>query len=78
MNTELKLHQLMELENQIVGLSDTIDYLESIIKAIVEFVYHLFNTFKLPKEEELDFRYEFNEHIPERLYKDKDNDDLEL
>lgn len=67
-----------KLENQIAGLSDTIDYLESIIKAIVEFVYHLFNTFRIPKEEELDFRYEFNEHIPERLYKDKDNDDLEL
>ncbi len=44
-----------KLENQIEGLSDTIDYLESIIKVIIDFVYHLFNTFKLPKEEELDF-----------------------
>ena len=66
-----------KLENQIAGLSDTIDYLESIIKAIIEFVYHLFNSFRIPKEEELDFRYEFSEHIPERLFKDKD-DDFEL
>lgn len=66
-----------KLENQIAGLSDTIDYLESIIKAIIEFVYHLFNSFRIPKEEELDFRYEFSEHIPERLLKDKD-DDFEL
>lgn len=65
-----------KLENQIAGLSDTIDYLQSIIKAIIEFVYYLFNLFRIPKDEELDFRYEFNEHIPQRLYKDKDDFEL--
>jgi hypothetical protein len=67
-----------KLENQIAGLKETIDYLQAIVEAIIEFVYELFHNFDIPKWKERDFRKEFHEHIPSRLYKSKDNDDREL
>ena len=67
-----------KLEQQIGGLKETIDYLEVIIKAIIEFVYQLFNNFHIPKTKEEEFRHDFYEHIPSKLYKEKDKDDFEL
>ena len=66
------------LESQIGGLRETIDYLQAIIEAIIEFVYQLFHNFDILKFEEKQFRNEFHEHIPSRLYKNKDKDDREL
>ena len=66
------------LESQIGGLRETIDYLQVIIEAIIEFVYQLFHNFNIPKTEEKQFRNEFYEHIPSRLYKNKEKDDREL
>ena len=80
LNNELSnLHlRNKKLENQIEGLNETIDYLESIIKAIIEFIYKLFHNFNIPKYEEKEFRKEFREHIPSKLYKEKNKDDFEL
>ena len=66
------------LESQINGLKETIDYLEAVIKAIVEFVYELFHNFSIPERKEREFREDFHEHIPSGLYKNKDKDDFEL
>ena len=70
----LKLRNI-SLESQIRGLKETIDHLEEIIKTIIEFIYQLFHNFGIPERE---FREEFHEHIPSRLYKNKDKDDFEL
>ena len=80
LNNELSSLHLRnkKLENQIEGLNETIDYLESIIKAIIEFIYKLFHNFNIPKYEEKEFRKEFHEHIPSKLYKEKNKDDFEL
>ena len=80
LNNELSnLHlRNKKLENQIEGLTETIDYLESIIKAIIEFIYKLFRNFNIPKCEEKEFRKEFYEHTPSKLYKEKNKDDFEL
>ena len=67
-----------KLEQQIGGLKETIDYLENIIKLIIEFVYQLFNNFNIPKRKEEEFRHDFYEYIPSKLYKEKDKDDFEL
>ena len=67
-----------KLESQIGGLRETIDYLQAIIETIIEFVYQLFHNFDIPKFEEKQFRNEFHEHIPSRLYKSKNKDDCEL
>lgn len=80
LNNELSSLHLRnkKLENQIEGLNETIDYLESIIKAIIEFIYKLFHNFNIPKYEEKEFRKEFHEHIPSKLYKKKNKDDFKL
>lgn len=62
------------LEQQIGGLQETIDYLEEIIKAIIEFVRGLFRNYDLPKHEER----EFNDRFHEQIKKSKDKDDFEL
>ena len=67
-----------KLENQIEGLTKIINYLESIIKAIIDFIYKLFHNFNIPKYEEKKFRKEFHEHIPSKLYKEKNKDNFEL
>ena len=66
------------LESQIGGLRESIDYLEAVIKAIIEFVYQLFHNFSIPDRKEREFREEFHEHIPSKLYRNKDKDDFEL
>ena len=67
-----------KLEDQIGGLGQTIDYLEAIISAIIEFVYQLFHSFNIPDRKEREFRNDYHEFIPSRLYKNKDKDDFEL
>lgn len=73
----LKLRN-QSLESQIGGLKETIDYLQAIIESIIEFVYQLFHNFDIPKFEEKQFRNKFHEHIPSKLYRNKDKDDFEL
>ena len=73
----LKLRN-QSLESQIGGLRETIDYLQAIIEAVIEFVYQLFHNFSIPERKEREFREDFHEHIPTRLYKNKDKDDREL
>lgn len=71
--------EIFSMQASVLKLSsETIDYLESIIKAIIEFIYKLFHNFNIPKYEEKEFRKEFHEHIPSKLHRDKSEDDFEL